>query len=125
NDGTEFARYDRDRSGQAAPPALPTGSVRDHKPRDSFVQDWLLVSRPIELAKDPIGTVLVQSDLTDLRSRAIRFGGIIGLGLLGAFCLAFILAYWLQRVISKPILRLTSVTREVIVGKRYDVRVEK
>jgi signal transduction histidine kinase/DNA-binding response OmpR family regulator/HPt (histidine-containing phosphotransfer) domain-containing protein len=125
NDRTEFARYDRDRSSQAARPALPPGPVRDHKRGDSFVQDWLLVSRPIELAKDPIGSVLVQSDLTELRSRAVRFGGIISLGLLGAFCLAFILAYWLQRVISKPILRLTSVTREVIDGKRYDVRVEK
>src|SRR5205823_4485294 len=65
-----------------------------------------------------------QADLTELKSRASRFGGIIALVLFLAFWLALILAYWLQRVISAPILRLTSVTREVTEGRRYDVRAE-
>jgi two-component system sensor histidine kinase/response regulator len=123
-DGTEFARYDREGAGQAARPAVGLDAIRQQA-RHSFVQDWLLVTRPIVLAQDSIGTVLVQADLTELRARALRFGGIIGLVLFGAFWLALLLAYSLQRVISKPILRLTDVAREVTVGRRYDVRAEK
>ncbi|MEP7305947.1 MAG: response regulator [Acidobacteriota bacterium] len=143
NDGTLFARYDRSLAGKGADAAVansrgsrsaPTGpsalpadadAVRRHAARETFVQDALLVTRPIILVKDPIGTVFVQSDLTDLRSRAIRFGTIIGLVLFATFWLALFLAYRLQRIISSPILRLTNVTDQVTVGRRYDLRAEK
>jgi signal transduction histidine kinase/DNA-binding response OmpR family regulator len=137
-DGTLFARYDRSpgrataqsRGGRAlAAPrtALPPDidAVRQHASRETLVQDALLVTRPIVLAKDPIGSVFIQSDLRDLRSRAVRFGQIIGLVLFATFWLAFLLAYWLQRIISTPILRLTRITDEVSVGRRYDIRAEK
>ena len=123
-DGTEFTRYDREPGGRGARPPVDRDAVQGNKAQDRFVQDWLIVIRPIVLAQDSIGTVLVQADLTELKSRASRFGGIIALVLFLAFWLALILAYWLQRVISAPILRLTSVTREVTEGRRYDVRAE-
>jgi signal transduction histidine kinase/HPt (histidine-containing phosphotransfer) domain-containing protein/ActR/RegA family two-component response regulator len=71
-----------------------------------------------------LGTVVIEADLSTLRARAASSSALVALVLLGACGLAYFLASRLQRVISGPLLRLSSVTRGVTQERRYDVRVE-
>ena len=125
-DGTLFAHYDRDRSEHR--PRLPRWaptSCAGSQPWQAFSGSSLLVARPITLKNDVIGMVVVESDLSEVRERTIRFGRIIALALVGAVGIALVVGWRLQRVISTPLLRLTEVTRVVTRDHRYDLRVEQ
>ena len=139
-DGTLFARYDRGRGADPAlansramqrtspaPGAIPAdpAAVRQRAARKRFVGDALLVTRPIVLASDAVGTVFVQSDLMDLRARAQRFAATIGLVLFATFWLALFLAYRLQRIISAPLAAPDRRHRGSRASRRYDLRAEK
>ncbi|PWT81699.1 MAG: hypothetical protein C5B57_09970 [Blastocatellia bacterium] len=123
-DGTLFARYDRAHSATAPTEALNLLGTGGTESRSLFVDGGLVVVRPIFLARDTIGAVLVLSDLTELRTGAIRFARIAALVLLGSLFTAGLLAFSLQRVISRPVIRLTEITREVTRDGRYDLRAE-
>jgi two-component system sensor histidine kinase/response regulator len=69
--------------------------------------------------------VFVMYDLTRARNDLIADSTIIGLVLFGAFWIALLAAVWLQRVISRPLLKLTAIIREVTRHQRYDLRAEK
>ena len=124
-DGTLFARYDRDFDRMPAPPAVGVDVLRRQKPWHAFSGNNLLVARPITLKNDVIGMVVVESDLSEVRERTIRFGRIIALALVGAIGIALVVGWLLQRMISTPLLRLTEVTRVVTRDHRYDLRVEQ
>ena len=123
-DGKLFARYDRGEHPASGPLRVDLEIVRRAQPNDTFVENGLAVSRPIVLAQDHIGMVFVESDLAELHSRTIRFLRVIGLVLVGSFSVALALTFWLQRVVSSPLLRLTEITREVTRDSRYDLRAE-
>lgn len=138
-DGRTFARYDRkpveadstrpDPGGSpataaAAPESPELDAIRAHQPSGRFTGDALVVTRPIVLDGKPIGAVWLRSDTRGLRERALGFARIIGLVIIGAFAIAVLLGYLLQRLISGPLLRLTAITREVTSGGRYDLRAD-
>src|SRR5262249_14315114 len=50
---------------------------------------------------------------------------IVGIVLLASTCVAFVLAYRLQGLISKPLLHLAAVTREVSQARDYTLRAVK
>jgi len=81
------------------------------------------VARPIVLDQEVIGTVVIESDLSVLWAQAATSGLVVALVLLGTFGLSFALAARMQRTISAPLLRITSVTRAVTRDRLYDVRV--
>jgi signal transduction histidine kinase/DNA-binding response OmpR family regulator len=139
SDGRPFARYDRqpgeagstrsDPGGSpttaaAAPESPELDAIRAHQPSGRFADGALLVTRPIVLDGNPIGAVWLRSDTRGLRERALGFARIIGLVIVGAFAIAVLLGYLLQRLISGPLLRLTAITREVTRDGRYDLRAE-
>ena len=122
-DGTLFARWDRGTSADAlaAPmsltPDAPASSFR-------FVSGGLRVSRAVILDGDRLGTVMLVSDLGEVWQRAVNFSRIIAGAFFGAFVLAVGLAYGLQRVVSRPLLALTTAARDIARDGRYDRRVE-
>ncbi len=124
-DGTVFARYDRNHRTPLGPLAVDRTVIQAHQPWHAFHNATLVVLHPIVLDHDPIGTVFVESDVTEIRTRAIAFSRIIALVMFGAFCVAFPVAFHLQRAISTPLLRLTDITRAVTHDRRYDIRAEK
>src|SRR5206468_12285477 len=63
--------------------------------------------------------------LTELRERAARLGAVSAGVALVAFCVAVVVAWRLQRVISVPVLRLTEITRAVTNNRQYDIRAVK
>jgi signal transduction histidine kinase/DNA-binding response OmpR family regulator/HPt (histidine-containing phosphotransfer) domain-containing protein len=123
-DGTELARFRR----------ADTPIVRRQLPERAFhipprhrwcefTDGALMLARPIILDDEVIGTVVIESDLSVLWKQATTSGLVVALVLLGTFGLSFVLASRMQRTISAPLLRLTSVTRAVGRDRIYDVRV--
>ncbi|HUE85953.1 MAG TPA: response regulator [Vicinamibacterales bacterium] len=128
-DGRTFARYDRAAGATSPGPgqageadAIDTTTFRSSTALDRFVDEELLVTRPMLLDGTFLGNVLVRATTTEVSERALEFGSTIALVILGSFVVALVLAYVLQRLISGPLLHLTAITREVTTESRYDLR---
>jgi two-component system, sensor histidine kinase and response regulator len=117
--GSELARYSRDASnaGFAAPPPQTDATI--------FSRGALLVFQQIHLRSEMAGTIYIRSDLEELYTRVYRFLSIAGIIILASFATAFLLASWLQRSISDPILELTRTAFAVSVEKDYSIRATK
>jgi signal transduction histidine kinase/DNA-binding response OmpR family regulator len=118
-EGKPFADFAR-AGGVPDLPARAPGAERA-----SWSSDRLKLSRRILLDGQPVGTLYLESDLLEMRSRTTRFMGISALILMGSTMLAFLLSGWLQGVISEPLLRLSGTARGVSVEKNYAIRAEK
>ena len=114
-DDREFARYQR-RGGDFSPSGPGAAGHR-------FEDDYLVMFRPVVFNRETIGTVYLQSDLQELRTRLRRFVGIVSGLILGSTFVALVIAGLLQRVISRPILDLARAAREVSARKDYSIRV--
>jgi signal transduction histidine kinase/putative methionine-R-sulfoxide reductase with GAF domain len=106
-------------------------------PRESFVSpsqeegssfSWvgrIIVSRPIVLDNEKIGSISIRADLQQVYARLKRYVMIAGAVLLASSLVALLLSSRLQRVISGPILHLVQ-TAETVSNKRdYSVRAVK
>ena len=109
-DGRILAQSDRDLAQKTDPTRGPAG--QPSKQRTSLFAPFRL-TRPIVLDAEQVGTIYVESDLTELQDRILQYLGILGLAALGAFVIALGLSAKLQRIISGPVLRLIDVTRSV------------
>jgi diguanylate cyclase (GGDEF)-like protein/PAS domain S-box-containing protein len=117
--GRPFACYTRpDARGLEVPPA-PVGEG----PR--IEGGRLHVAQRILLDGTEIGTLRIESDLSDLRARAVRYAGIVGLVLLISSLTAFLVSERLQRPVSGPILALAETASRVSAGRDYALRAEK
>ncbi|MEO8070426.1 MAG: ATP-binding protein, partial [Acidobacteriota bacterium] len=124
-DGSVLARYDRPGTvPQPIEEKLDQTALRTGVPWYAFSDRVLRVTRPVFLNGDQTGTVFIESDLLELRSRILATTGVVGLVLFVAVGVAVALSTRLQRVISAPILRLTDITRTVTQHRRYDLRAE-
>ena len=72
-----------------------------------------------------LGTVYIESDMQQLRSRIERYTGIVGVLMLGSALVALLLSSRLQRLISNPILHLEETMKNVSVQKNFALRAEK
>ncbi len=93
------------------------------------VIDWrqLRVLRPITLEGDAdrIGSIAVYGDLDEVYSRAARLAAVILLVLFGCAGSTFVLSERLQRLISRPLVRLAATAQRVSAQQDYSVRAEK
>src|SRR5437879_626922 len=129
-DGTPLAVYVRGGGAAAedvaaAPPPPPGTRARQDEASAAFVANRLHVARPILLDRKVIGSIEVDSDLTEISSRLARFAGIVGAVLFGTFWIALALSSAMARLTYGPITRLIEVIRVVRDGGIYDVRADK
>ena len=104
----------------------PVDFPRPPAPRGHWFQgDRLLLATPVVFDGEPIGTVLLQSDLTEIRERLSRYVGIGAAVLLASSLVALLISSKLQRVISEPILTLVRTARIVSERKDFSVRAGK
>jgi PAS domain S-box-containing protein len=113
--GEVFATYLRPGVAPAFPPLR-----RDEG--EEFIRDRLELFRPIVVAGERAGTIYIQADLQELRSRGQRYLAVFGGVTAAATLLAFLLATRLQRVISGPLKRLASVAESVAAERDYSLR---
>jgi len=118
NDGELFAAYTR--KGMAVILPRPEGEGRNHR----FGPGFLVVTRPVLLEGERIGTVCVRASLDPTYLRLKRGLLVIACILLLSSLAAYLISARLQRIISAPILRLADVARLVSEKKEYTVRAE-
>lgn len=118
-DGKALASYSRDPArGDFFPPPAQIQST-------AIVHDRITLFQPILLNGNPIGTIFIEADLTDLRERLTRFLEIDSLVLLASLGVAFLLSTRLQRVISGPIRVLADTALSVSTQENYSIRATK
>jgi PAS domain S-box-containing protein len=87
-----------------------------------YLPTGLEVARPVVLDAQVVGTVFLRADLTPVYS----FLRILLLTLGAAFALAIavtlLLASWLQRYVSSPVIRLAEVARRISSEKDFSIR---
>ncbi len=114
-----FAQYHRGPAppGFSPPPVEPDGC--------RFRHDYLEIFHRIQLKGEPAGTVYLQSDLQEMRSRAWQYAGIVSAVMAASLLLAFLLSRYLQHIIAEPVSRLSHIASLVAREKDYSVRVTK
>ena len=118
--GKVFAKYVR---ADIARPDLPTDltDVSSCRSRGNY----LVVCHEVSLKNEPLGTLFVQSDMSQRNTRAKHYATFLLLALLACGLLALIIASKLQNLISGPILRLEDTMRVVSAKRNYEVRALK
>ncbi len=92
---------------------------------ERLAEGGLSVYVPIHAASQRMGTVGIESDLTEILARQIGFGRSVLVVLGVCLLVALGLSYRLQAFISEPVLRLAETAREVSLRKDYSLRAER
>jgi two-component system, sensor histidine kinase and response regulator len=115
-DGKPFAEYARD--GKQAP-FLPQEVQPD---LTRFENDRLIRFHKIVFAGEPVGTIYIASDLERLHSRLRGYDITFVLTLLVTLSLAYIMASWLQRLLTGPVFDLLQTAQTVSDRADYSIR---
>ncbi len=106
------ARYDRAKY-------LPT------QPTANFIEGYLEVFHPIIYQGEAVGTLQLLISTSSLDESITNYVYTIGLILLLVIIISTILAYFFQKILSKPIIKLTEATRKIGKESDYSLRVFK
>ncbi len=118
-EGRAFARYVRE--DRAGVPGLPEQVVQEPEGH-RFESGHLVLHQAIAADGETLGSIYIQSDLEELSQRIGSYAGIAAIALLLSFLVAVLIAFRLQRGISRPILDLAETASAVSVHKDYSVR---
>jgi len=88
-----------------------------------FTWQQLIFSTPIT-HESPLGFLYLVLDQEEIKHRVRSYAMIILSVILGSIVLAYLLAAFLQRGITRPILELANLTRNVSENKNYALRAE-
>ena len=115
-DGEHFASYQRGKD--VLPEVLPLE-------RSGFRDGQAFVVLPIERDSNRYGSILLVSDFSDWKKRQrlnlLTAGGLLVLSLIAAV----LLANWLQRLVSMPIIELARTAREITEKQDYSLRAQR
>ncbi|MET0856321.1 MAG: CHASE sensor domain-containing protein, partial [Telluria sp.] len=114
--GTRFASYAQQSSANLSFPAKPG------KPGYRIEQGELVVVHNIVENGELLGTVYLRSRY-GLIERLINYATILGAVMLGALVIAALVASRLQESITRPLLAVTNVAREVMQRRDFTLRV--
>jgi signal transduction histidine kinase/ActR/RegA family two-component response regulator len=87
-----------------------------------FSAGLLVVARPIGLGAEPVGTLVVRSDLSGVYGRLRMLAAISLLALVGSLLVASVLTRRLQRSVTQPILDLAGVALRIGETKDFALR---
>jgi len=129
-EGQLFARYlanapiAKPQTAQANSP--PQKEVREGLTAGvSFTEADVELVRPIVLDGNPIGMVVLRSDLSELYGRLRWYTIIVATLMISGLVIAFLLSGILQRMLAEPIIQLAEVTSIISRERNYTLRVEK
>jgi len=116
-DGNLFAEYHRTGSGHDAHIETPQAA-------NGLTANAVVATHPIEFNGTRVGTVYLQSDLGAVRERIRTYVLLLPVVVAMALAVAFFLSGILQRMISRPILNLLAVEKQVSRDRDYTLRAE-
>ena len=114
-EGKPFASYAAAKTAVVLP-------IRPDDPGNRIYNGRMVVVRPIVLDDEVVGTVYVQSSLSELSSRMLVFGGITLLVVVACGVTALFVSAGLQGRISQPILDLANTARLVTSDRNFSLR---
>jgi signal transduction histidine kinase len=113
--GAIFAKYLPEGASDAMLPPLPgSEGVR-------FEGQTIRVFRRIVENGEILGTVYLESGY-NLRGRILSYAAIVFAVTLASLLVSVLLSFWLQAGISRPIVEIAAVAREVVERKDYSIR---
>ena len=116
-DGEEFAVYRKKGFTDILPePGLQPDNVL-------FWGDYVELFSPITMEGQQEGYVYLRSDMKVVQERLAWFMGIVAIVLVGSLLVTFVLSHQMQRIITDPLLRLSSIARRITTEKNYSLRV--
>ena len=92
---------------------------------EKFDADYLNVYRPIYVEDKKVGSIYLKVSTEGLSLKIRDYVITMLLLLIALVIVNYILAVWLQKILSEPILNLTKATKEISEGGNYQLRVEK
>jgi PAS domain S-box-containing protein len=87
-----------------------------------WAKDRLTYCSTVFLGRRPVGSLYLESGLSDLRERLRRFEQLTALIAMGSLLFVYLLTTVLQRGITKPIQNLAAIARSIAAEKSYSVR---
>jgi PAS domain S-box-containing protein len=117
-DGKFFAKYPTTLAATELPATLAADGHR-------FTASSLAVVQPVMLGGKRLGTLYLKSDMGAMSERFRLYGGIVVLVMAASFLVAYVLSHFLQRQITRPLLRLAESARIVSERRDYSLRAQK
>jgi signal transduction histidine kinase len=110
----------------SAPPGSPTNLFPSAPGPDGFQFSgyYLTVFQPVVQGGGRLGTLFIREDLHGMFSRFGVYGAVVLLVMAGAAAVAFLISGILQRRISRPILDLAAVARQISEKGDFSVRAQ-
>ncbi len=90
-----------------------------------FENNRLWLVKNITHKKKIIGRIIIISDLEAVRERIDTFAGIVSVIFTLAALVSFLVSFFLQKMITQPIIALVETAREITENKDYSVRATK
>jgi len=117
--GSVFSIYTNTKDGDLTFPTAPPVTGAEYKGK------VLVISKEVILDGDKLGTVYVESDLTELSERLRTNLETTGLILFSALFVASLISSRLQRLISHPLQALASTAKTISDQKNFSIRATK
>src|SRR5207247_2080150 len=118
-DNRLFARYVReDQKEQVALPLHLADQTDGHR----FEDDGLILFRKIVFKGEPVGTVYIHSDMTEMNARIRQYLAITFVVLLASSSVALFISSRLQRSVTRSLFHLVETAQTVSREKDYTVR---
>lgn len=90
--------------------------------RSRFEFDYASVYQEIILDGKVVGGIYIQSNLDEMYTNLLYYALFLGIGLLVALFLSYVLAKKLQKKITEPIIQMADAMQAVTVDKDYSIR---
>ena len=119
SDGAVFAS----RKDSAVRPVFQMPGIAEASVSGGLLEGRMLIARAIVFDRESLGAVVFAVELQALKRTLIADFLLSAAGTLGAFLIAILLAFRMQRSISRPIVELLEATRVVASEQRYGLRV--
>ena len=114
--GAPFAIYVRDGKDSDFVPPIPRSQITYFEP------ERLVRFQGIVLSGETLGTLYLESDLAELRSRSRGYTVAFSIVFLATFSLSFLLASRFQRLFSGPVLDLVGTAKAISEHGDYSIR---
>ena len=115
--GGLFATYQRDEADPQFPPAPEANGYR-------IEERQLVLFRRIESPNEVLGTVYLKASY-ELYERLRSYLDILGAVMIVSLLVAALMSAWLQAAVTKPILAITEVARQVMTRRDFSLRAQK
>ena len=87
-----------------------------------FADSHLITFEPVVKAGNRVGTLYLDSDMGALYERFRPYSGIAAVVMTGSLALAYVLSFFLQKQISRPVLALSETAKAISERRDYSVR---